>query len=146
MIILSLQNANKTLSPKWHEQFELHMFPEQPKMLEVTVWDRDIHTKDDIMGRYGNPVFDFIDETAKNVHVHGPRCRCVIDLSKLQPEATHRLWQDLEDGAGSLHLLITITATIGSESVSNVDNFNIAEETRAEIANAYVGYLLFPYI
>ncbi|KAG1658742.1 Multiple C2 and transmembrane domain-containing protein [Nymphon striatum] len=108
------KNASKTLNPKWCEQFELHVFTDQPRMLEVTVWDRDIHTKDDIMGR------------------------CVIDLNKLQQEVTHCLWQDLEDGAGKLHLLITVTATKDEESVSNLDNFNIDDVKKNEIAKSYV--------
>lgn len=44
-------------------------------------------------------------------------CRCAIDLSSLEPETTHSVWQELEDGAGSLFLLLTISgSTHGSSS------------------------------
>ncbi len=35
--------------------------------------------------------------------------RCSLDLSTLEPEKTHELWLDLEDGAGKIFLLVTIS-------------------------------------
>ncbi|KAG0719232.1 Multiple C2 and transmembrane domain-containing protein 1 [Chionoecetes opilio] len=40
-----------TLHPKWLEQFDFHQFEEQSQSLEITVWDKDVRTKDDFMGR-----------------------------------------------------------------------------------------------
>lgn len=42
----------KTLDPQWLEQFNLHMYADQPKVLEISVFDKDFHGKDDFMGRY----------------------------------------------------------------------------------------------
>lgn len=87
------KNAIKTLNPQWLEQFDLHMYTDQPKVLEISVWDKDFSGKGDFMGR------------------------CCIDLSSLEPETTHSVWQELEDGAGSLFLLLTISgSTLGSSS------------------------------
>ncbi len=41
----------ETLSPRWLEQFDLSIFDDQSKELEITVWDKDQRTKDDFMGR-----------------------------------------------------------------------------------------------
>ncbi|KAL3181416.1 hypothetical protein MRX96_036966 [Rhipicephalus microplus] len=82
------KNAIKTLNPQWLEQFDLHMYTDQPKVLEITVWDKDFSGKGDFMGR------------------------CSIDLSSLEPETTHSVWQELEDGAGSLFLLLTISGSM----------------------------------
>jgi Ca2+-dependent lipid-binding protein len=43
--------VNKTTSPKWLEQFDLHLYDDQSQLLEVTVWDHDVRTKDEIIGR-----------------------------------------------------------------------------------------------
>ena len=40
-----------TLHPKWLEQFDFHQFEEQSQSLEITVWDKDVRSKDDFMGR-----------------------------------------------------------------------------------------------
>lgn len=94
------KNAIKTLNPQWLEQFDLHMYTDQPKVLEISVWDKDFSGKGDFMGR------------------------CSIDLSSLEPETTHSVWQQLEDGAGSLFLLLTISgSTQGTSCVSDLTAF-----------------------
>lgn len=40
-----------TLTPKWLEQFDFHLFEDQSQLLELTVWDKDVRSKDDFMGR-----------------------------------------------------------------------------------------------
>ncbi|CAH2253332.1 jg967 [Pararge aegeria aegeria] len=45
--------------------------------------------------------------------------KCIIDLSQLEKEKTHDLWQELECGFGSVHLLITLS---GSERCMVADN------------------------
>lgn len=90
------KSAIKTLNPQWLEQFDLHVYPDQPRVLELTVWDKDFSGKGDFMGR------------------------CSIDVGGLEPETTHSVWQELEDGAGSLFLLITVSGTQGMSSVSDL--------------------------
>ena len=41
----------ETLNPRWLEQFDLSLFEDQSRELEITVWDKDQRTKDDFMGR-----------------------------------------------------------------------------------------------
>lgn len=41
----------KTLSPQWREQFDLHMYEESGGVLEMTVWDKDTGRRDDFIGR-----------------------------------------------------------------------------------------------
>lgn len=90
------KSAVKTLNPQWLEQFDLHVYSDQSRTLELTVWDKDFSGKGDFMGR------------------------CSIDVGSLEPERTHSVWQELEDGAGSLFLLLTVSGTQGSSSVSDL--------------------------
>ncbi|XP_041972536.1 multiple C2 and transmembrane domain-containing protein isoform X4 [Aricia agestis] len=89
----------KTLHPSWLEQFDLHLYDDQEQTLEVTVWDKDKQTKDDFLGR------------------------CVIDLTKLEREKTHSIWQDLEDGNGQIFLLLTISGTTQSETITDLASY-----------------------
>ncbi|CAL8329988.1 unnamed protein product [Arctogadus glacialis] len=92
----------KCLNPQWREQFDFHLYDEQGGYIDITVWDRDQGRRDDFMGR------------------------CTIDLSTLAREQTHKLDLPLEDGAGILVLLVTLTATtavsISDLSVNALDN------------------------
>ncbi|XP_011313469.1 multiple C2 and transmembrane domain-containing protein 1 isoform X2 [Fopius arisanus] len=90
--------VNKTINPVWLEQFDLHLYedPYLGQELEVTVWDRDKGHQDDLMGR------------------------TTIDLAGLERETTHRIWRDLEDGAGNIFLLLTISGTTASETISDL--------------------------
>jgi hypothetical protein len=49
--------------------------------------------------------------------------RCIIDLSRLEREKTLRIWQDLEEGAGSIFLLLTISGTTASETISDLTTY-----------------------
>uniref|UniRef100_A0A0B7BCF8 C2 domain-containing protein n=2 Tax=Arion vulgaris TaxID=1028688 RepID=A0A0B7BCF8_9EUPU len=89
----------KTLNPCWLEQFDLRLYEEQTFQLEITVYDHDTRGKDDFMGRAS------------------------IDLSKLEKDKTHMLEQQLEDGAGIIKLLLTITGTVGNEISSDLANY-----------------------
>ncbi|XP_065348963.1 multiple C2 and transmembrane domain-containing protein isoform X4 [Cloeon dipterum] len=107
----------KSLSPNWLEQFDLHLYDDQSQELEITVWDKDQRSKDDFMGRgFG---------------------RCSIDLTKFEREKTHRFWQELEDGAGSLHLLLTISGTTSSETISDLSSYEENPRERANIESRY---------
>ncbi|KAJ8304732.1 hypothetical protein KUTeg_018315 [Tegillarca granosa] len=44
------KHKSKTLNPKWLEQFDLRLFDDQNKQLELTVYDHDVTGKDDFMG------------------------------------------------------------------------------------------------
>ncbi|XP_071633776.1 multiple C2 and transmembrane domain-containing protein isoform X6 [Temnothorax longispinosus] len=90
--------VNKTLNPIWLEQFDLHLYedPYLGQELEVTVWDRDRSHQDDLMGK------------------------TVIDLATLERETTHRLCRELEDGSGTIFLLLTISGTTASETISDL--------------------------
>ncbi|XP_050356679.1 multiple C2 and transmembrane domain-containing protein-like isoform X4 [Nymphalis io] len=89
----------KTLHPSWLEQFDLHLYDDQEQILEVTVWDKDKQTKDDFLGR------------------------CTIDLSRLEREKTHNIWQELEDGNGQIFLLLTISGTTQSETITDLASY-----------------------
>ncbi|XP_076336283.1 multiple C2 and transmembrane domain-containing protein-like isoform X2 [Tachypleus tridentatus] len=110
------KNAIKTINPKWLEQFDLHMYYDQSKILEITVWNKDYHNRDDVMGR------------------------CIIDLNTLEKEKTHSLWKDLEDGAGSIYLLLTISGTQGIETISDLCTYQKRANER-EICVARYGLL-----
>ncbi|KAK8739907.1 hypothetical protein OTU49_003260, partial [Cherax quadricarinatus] len=88
-----------TLSPKWLEQFDFHLFEDQSQILEITVWDKDVRSKDDFMGK------------------------CSVDISQYEREITHHIWVDLDKGAGSLFLLLTISGTTSSETISDLHSY-----------------------
>ncbi|XP_063222777.1 multiple C2 and transmembrane domain-containing protein isoform X3 [Bacillus rossius redtenbacheri] len=102
----------KSLNPSWLEQFDLHLYDDQSQELEVTVWDKD-RAKDDLMGR------------------------CVLDLSQLEREKTHRLWLELEEGAGSIFLLLTISGTTASETISDLTTYEDNPREREALQQRY---------
>ena len=62
--------------------------------------------------------------------------RCSVDLSQLEHEETHDMWVDLEDGAGKIHLVLTITGRSSPEllNISDLTNYRHDDE-RAIMAN-----------
>lgn len=95
----------ETLDPKWQEQFELYLYEDQGQDLDITVWDKDQRSKDDFMGRSS------------------------IDLSKLQREVSHQIWLNLEDGAGKLFLIVTISGTTSHDSETFLSNWDHSDRT-----------------
>ncbi|KAG5898687.1 hypothetical protein JTB14_030637 [Gonioctena quinquepunctata] len=88
----------KSLNPRWLQQIDLHLFDDSNQQLEVTLWDKENRTE----GHLG---------------------RCLIDLAAYERERTHTIHKKLEDGNGSLHLLLTISGIAASEATkSSVDN------------------------
>ncbi|KAG8280575.1 Multiple C2 and transmembrane domain-containing protein 2, variant 3 [Homalodisca vitripennis] len=49
--------------------------------------------------------------------------RCSIDLSQLEREKTHRIKQELDEGAGTIFLLLTISGTTASETISDLTTY-----------------------
>ncbi|XP_034025949.1 multiple C2 and transmembrane domain-containing protein 1 [Thalassophryne amazonica] len=96
------KTISKTLNPQWREQFDFHLYDEQGGYVDITVWDRDAGKKDDFMGR------------------------CMIDLSLLSKEHTHKLDLPLEEGEGVLVLLVTLTAS-AAVSISDL-SVNILDD------------------
>ncbi|XP_034826423.1 multiple C2 and transmembrane domain-containing protein isoform X3 [Maniola hyperantus] len=108
----------KTLHPSWLEQFDLHLYDDQEQVLEVTVWDKDKQTKDDFLGR------------------------CAIDLSRLEREITHNIWQELEDGNGQIFLLLTISGTTQSETITDLATYRENPRDLEIIESRYTWYRL----
>ncbi|GBP11087.1 Multiple C2 and transmembrane domain-containing protein [Eumeta japonica] len=106
----------KSLHPSWLEQFDLHLYDDQEQVLEVTVWDKDKQTKDDFLGR------------------------CAIDLSRLEREKTHSIWQDLEDGNGQIFLLLTISGTTQSETITDLTSYRENPRDLEIIERRYTWY------
>ncbi|KAJ8734009.1 hypothetical protein PYW07_014560 [Mythimna separata] len=82
--------------PSWCERFNMYLYDDSN--LEVTVWHKG--KQKSFMGR------------------------CVIDLSQLEKEKTHELWQELECGQGSLHMLVTLSGTARTMPLDNVPTTN----------------------
>ncbi|XP_014281344.1 multiple C2 and transmembrane domain-containing protein isoform X3 [Halyomorpha halys] len=106
--------AYKTLNPSWLEQFDLHLYDDQAHEIEITVWNKG-KVKDEFIGR------------------------CVIDLSELEREKTHRIKQVLDDCAGHISLLLTISGTTASETISDLTTY---EENPREQKNLEERYSL----
>ncbi|CAB3248444.1 unnamed protein product [Arctia plantaginis] len=80
-----------TRYPQWKERFKLNGDSDQ--LLHISLWDKGKHKN--FMGS------------------------CVLDLSNLEKERTHDIWQQLDENYGSLHLSITICILKQLESTSN---------------------------
>ena len=62
----------------------------------------------------------------------------MINLAELAPEKTHALDQPLEDGAGFIKILVTISGTSGGESISDLANYTPNPREREDIIRKYV--------
>ncbi|XP_051539062.1 multiple C2 and transmembrane domain-containing protein 1-like isoform X4 [Myxocyprinus asiaticus] len=102
----------KTLNPQWREQFDFHLYDEQGGFVDITVWDKDAGKRDDFMGR------------------------CQVDLSVLSKECTHRLDLPLEEGEGTLVLLVTLTAS-AAVSIADLSVMLDDPNERKEILHRY---------
>ncbi|XP_062595992.1 multiple C2 and transmembrane domain-containing protein 1-like isoform X7 [Saccostrea cucullata] len=102
----------KTLNPRWLEQFSLRIFDDQSKTLEISVYDHDLRS-DDFMGR------------------------ATIDLSEIEKEKTHTIVKELEDGAGTIKLLLTISGTQGAETITDLVNYTTNTKERDDLYRSY---------
>ncbi len=74
----------------------------------------------------------------QDVHVRGKTFRCSIELKGLTREITHQRWFDLEDGAGSILLLVTVSGTKGSDTVGDLQGYHHNVDARNELIKQYV--------
>ena len=84
--------VEKSSSPVWKESLSL-TWTEGSSKLSLQVHDWKATSKNESLGRLE------------------------LDLSQLSREVSHDLWRRLEDGKGSLHIIVTITATPGPDPV-----------------------------
>ena len=67
-----------------------------------------------------------------------------MDISKLERERTHRLWCELEDGAGSVFILLTVSGMTNVETISDLLTYQEDPEQTDGIRRQFVsgGYYL----
>ncbi|XP_075399187.1 multiple C2 and transmembrane domain-containing protein 1 isoform X2 [Tenrec ecaudatus] len=97
----------KTLNPQWREQFDFHLYDERGGIIYITAWDKDAGKRDDFIGR------------------------CQVDLSALSKEQTHKLELQLEEGAGHLVLLVTLTAS-ATVCISDLSGNSLEDQKERE--------------
>ncbi|VDK44756.1 unnamed protein product [Anisakis simplex] len=105
--------ASRTRNPKWLEQFDLHLYDEPTHMLEMMVNDK---RNSECMGR------------------------CSIDLDKLEKECANQLLCELENGNGSIQLLVSISGTTSTDAVVDLCEFT-GNDVRNAIVSKYVRIL-----
>lgn len=107
-------------SPYWAEQFDLHLYADQSKVLEITLCGAN------------QSASDFIEKSC-------------IDLSELPSEKSHKITQQFgsaEQGSRPcIELLVTITGSQSQGAPSIASNFNCAmtkSKTYSDICRKYV--------
>jgi Ca2+-dependent lipid-binding protein len=113
------KTVRRTLNPRFMEQFQLYIYDMNKSTLQLTVYDHDsAGSADDFMGK------------------------AQINLKSLEYEKTHLVKLPLEDGAGSISLLLTITGTYGPDSPSDIEHYRennkLTSAYRDEIIRQYV--------
>uniref|UniRef100_A0AC35FVE0 C2 domain-containing protein n=1 Tax=Panagrolaimus sp. PS1159 TaxID=55785 RepID=A0AC35FVE0_9BILA len=89
---------SKSFEPKWYEQYDLHIYDENFQTLDVMVHDKS--SSNAVIGK------------------------CSIDLKEFEREKTEEQWYQLEEDAGSILLLLTISGTSASANkVSDLRDF-----------------------
>lgn len=64
-------------------------------------------------------------------------------MSQLEKEKTHIIEQQLEDGAGTIRLLLTVSGTVGHEISSDLANYTPDAQFRDKIISRYVCITLY---
>ena len=67
-----------------------------------------------------------------------PLIRTSIDLSEIEKEKTHMIIKELEDGAGTIKLLLTISGTQGAETITDLVNYTTNTKERDDLYRSYV--------
>uniref|UniRef100_A0A1I7XQF2 C2 domain-containing protein n=1 Tax=Heterorhabditis bacteriophora TaxID=37862 RepID=A0A1I7XQF2_HETBA len=104
-----IQICNRTFDPKWVEQFDLHIYDNSSEILEVMCHDKKTNSS---IGRMS------------------------VDLSSLPRDQTLQKWYNLEESAGSVLLLITVSGAQSKDSVVDLTEFN-QKEFRNSVIQKY---------
>ena len=120
--------AKTTSSPYWGEQFDLRLFTDQSKVLEITLCG------------VNQSASDFIEKSC-------------IDLSELPIEKSHQIVQKFNVDQRSIELLVTITGSQQGPPSANNNNNHISSSnlncpvtrsrTYADICKKYVSFRPF---
>lgn len=104
---------SRTLSPRWLEQFDMHFYESGPQIFEMEVFDHDARSKDDFMGKAS------------------------VNVANLEKEKTHDIWTELEDGAGTIHVLITVSGVTSVDTSSDLLVYKEDVDQLNEITRRY---------
>lgn len=85
----------------------MHLFDEE-QILEVSVWRRNTQ-----LGK------------------------AIIDLKSLPRESTHSMWQALEESAGEVYLMLTISGTTASETITDLTSYREDPREKATLERKY---------
>ncbi|OWA52050.1 Multiple C2 and transmembrane domain-containing protein 1 [Hypsibius exemplaris] len=115
------RTAYKTLNPAWMEQFDMFVYDERDKRLEISVWDWDRGVRNDFIGS------------------------AAVDLAGLESERQHDLWLNIDDGhgasCGALHMSIMISGkkliTAAGEGAVPGDAVTGSSATDSGVVNKY---------
>ena len=66
--------------------------------------------------------------------------RTEINLAELETDKTHALALPLEDDAGTIHLLVTISGTMATQLPTNVANYKLSAKDREDIIRKYASF------
>jgi hypothetical protein len=70
-------------------------------------------------------------------NIINPVFRCTINLAQFEREITHQRWFELEDGAGSILLLLSISGTATTDTVVDLTD-SVGSDGRLGLAAKYV--------
>lgn len=59
-------------------------------------------------------------------------------LNELEREKTHKITKELEEGCGSISLLLTISGTTASETISDLTSYEEHPKEKSSVVNRYV--------
>ena len=111
--------VSKTVNPVWNEQFDFHSSSVHYEILELSVYNRVSHGKDEIVGK------------------------ATVCLKDLEKDQTHYIWKNLEHSHGSIGLMVTISGIHGSDTFSSLDLYSQSSIKLDDLIKRYVSYLLY---
>ena len=65
-----------------------------------------------------------------------------VDLDSLPKEETHTITKNLEEGTGTITLVITVSGTLGSHAASDLLHYREDEKEQKAIIDRYVSFPL----